>query len=294
MSHAGAAPSSAVRDQTRARTVLITGASSGIGLATAVAAARSGWTTVATLRDPGRAGALRDAAERSGVSIDVRQLDVTEPASIAACIHGVVGDHGGLHALVNNAGAAHVGTVETDDMDEFRACIEVNFFGVVQTTRAALPHLRATSGSVVTVSSVGGVVGQPFNEAYCAAKFAVEGFCEALAPVAAAVGVRVSVIEPGAVASEFITNAGLDAAALVEEAGPYRQTVERYLDRTMRQFGSAAQAADEVADVVIRTLEESAPPFRLQTSDSSRAFVATKLADTDGSAVQAMTGAWLI
>jgi NAD(P)-dependent dehydrogenase (short-subunit alcohol dehydrogenase family) len=274
-------------------TVLVTGTSSGIGLAVAVATARAGWTTVATMRDVGKADALRAAAEAAGVTVDVRPLDVTDPGSVSACLDAVVADHGSLDALVNNAGAAHVGTIETDDMDAFRACLEVNFFGVVQMTRAAMPHLRASGGRLVTISSVGGAVGQPFNEAYCAAKFAVEGFCEALAPVAASVGVRVSVIEPGAVASEFITNAGLDPAALVAEAGPYRSAVEHYLARTMQRFGSGAQPAGEVAEVVLRTLENDRPAFRVQTSDYAAGFVATKLADLDGSAVQALTRAWL-
>lgn len=274
-------------------TVLVTGTSSGIGLAAAVALARAGWTTVATLRDPTRSTALRSAAADAGVELDVRRLDVTDPASVAACIEAVVADHGRLDAVVNNAGAAHVGTIETDDLQAFRDCLEVNFFGVVHVTRAAMAHLRASGGRLVTVTSVGGVVGQPFNEAYCAAKFAVEGFCEALAPVAAAVGVAVSVVEPGAVASEFIANAGLDPAVLVAQAGPYQAVVERYLDRTLRQFGTAAQPAGEVADVLVALLAQPAPPFRVQTSDGSRAFVATKLADTDGAAVQAMTGGWL-
>lgn len=274
-------------------TVLVTGTSSGIGLATAVAAARAGWTVVATLRSPGRAGALREAAAAAGVPVDVRPLDVTDPESVATCVEGVLADHGRLDALVNNAGAAHVGTVELADMAEFRAAVEVNFFGVVQTTRAALPHLRATGGRIVTVSSVGGVVGQPFNEAYCAAKFAVEGFCESLAPVAASLGVRVTVVEPGAVASEFVANAGLDPAAVVAAAGPYREVVGRYLDRTMQQFGTGAQDPAEVADVIVATLAADRPPFRVQTSPWSRDFVGTKLADLDGSAVQALTGGWL-
>lgn len=277
----------------RRGTLLVTGTSSGIGLATAVAAARAGWRTVATVRDTGRAGDLRSAAEAAGVDLDVRRLDVTDPASVAECVDGLLAEHGSLDALVNNAGAAHVGTVETDDMAAFRACLEVNFFGVVAVTRAAMPHLRAAGGRVVTVSSVGGVVGQPFNEAYCAAKFAVEGFCEALAPVASAVGVRVSVVEPGAVASAFVANAGLDPAALVAEAGPYAEVLQRYLERTMSQFGSGAQAPEEVAEVIVGLLAATEPAFRVQTSEWSRDFVAAKLTDTDGSVVQAMTGGWL-
>ena len=274
-------------------TVLVTGTSSGIGLATAVAAARAGWTTVATMRDPARADALTGAAEAAGVRVDVRALDVTDPDSVARCLDGVLADHGRLDALVNNAGAAHVGTIELDDLAEFRACLEVNFFGVVQATRAAMPHLRASGGRLVTVSSVGGVVGQPFNEAYCAAKFAVEGFCEALAPVAAAVGVRVSVVEPGAVASRFVANAGLDPAAIVAGAGPYRDVVQRYLDRTLQQFGTGAQDPAEVADAVVGLLAAEDPPFRVQTSQWARDFVGTKLADLDGSAVLGLTGGWL-
>lgn len=273
--------------------ILITGTSSGIGLATAVAAARAGWTTVATLRDPTRAGDLREAASAAGVTLDVRALDVTDGASIAACLDGVLADHCRLDALVNNAGAAHVGTVETDDLAAVRATFEVNFFGVVATTQAAMAHLRSSGGRVITISSVGGVVGQPFNEAYCAAKFAVEGFMEALAPVAAAVGVGVGLVEPGAVASRFVANAGLDPAALIAGAGPYAEPLQRYLERTMAQFGTGAQPAEEVADQIVELLAAPELPLRVQTSDWARTFVAPKLADLDGSAVLANTGAWV-
>lgn len=273
--------------------VVVTGASSGIGLATVIAAASAGWDTVATVRDTARAQTLLQAADAAGVSIDVRRLDVTDPASIQQCLGDVVAAHGSLDVLVNNAGAAHVGTIETDDMDEFRQCVEVNFFGVVQVTRAAMPHLRASRGRVITVSSVGGVVGQPFNEAYCAAKFAVEGFMEALAPVAAAVEVDVCVIEPGAVASSFITNAGLDPATMLQAAGPYTGPLGSYLQRTMAHFDGSAQPAHEVAQLIADALSAAPLPFRLQTSAAATAFVSPKLADLDGSAVQSLTRPWV-
>lgn len=160
---------------TAARVVLVTGASSGIGLATAVSAADAGFRVVATVRDLERVSDLRDAARTVGVErgIEIAELDVTDAASITACVDGVIARHGRLDALVNNAGVGRVGTLENDTMEEIRASFEVNFFGVVALTRAALPHLRATSGRVVSVTSVGGIVGQPFNETYCAAKFAV-------------------------------------------------------------------------------------------------------------------------
>jgi len=280
-------------NDTAERTILITGTSTGICLATAVAAARAGWRTVATMRDPGKAGALRSAADAAGVTVDVRALDVTNPDSIATCVESVGTDLGRLDAVLNNAGAAHVGTIETDDLTAVRACLEVNFFGVVQLTQAVLPHLRAARGRLVTVTSVGGVVGQPFNEAYCAAKFAVEGFMESLAPVAATTGVGVSVIEPGAVASEFITNAGLDPATMLGEAGPYAGALRSYLNRVTSQFAGNAQPAAEVADIIVALLSAEEPPFRVQTSDWARRFVASKLVDVDGSAVQALTTPWV-
>ncbi|MFI6446058.1 SDR family NAD(P)-dependent oxidoreductase [Kitasatospora sp. NPDC050543] len=275
------------------KVVLITGTSSGIGLAAAVAAARAGFTTVATLRDPQRADALREAAEEAGVELDIRRLDVTDAASVAACVAGVVADHGRLDAVVNNAGAGHVGTLENESVDDVRQVMEVNFFGVVQVAKAALPHLRATGGRLVTVTSVGGVIGQPFNEAYCAAKFAVEGYLESLAPVAASVGVTVSVVEPGAVASAFVANVGVDADQAVTEAGPYAPALQAYLARTRATFASAAQTPQGAADTVIEALTAERPAFRLQTSEAARQFVGIKLADLDGSAAQAFTTAWI-
>ncbi|WP_371483176.1 SDR family NAD(P)-dependent oxidoreductase [Kitasatospora sp. NBC_00315] len=276
--------------------VLITGTSSGIGLETAVAAARAGHQVIATMRDPGRDAALRAAAEAAGVAdrVEVGRLDVTDPASVAACVSAVVTDHGRLDALVNNAGAGHVGTLEIDGVAKAREVMEVNYFGVLAVTEAALPHLRAAKGRVVTVSSVGGVVGQPFNEAYCAAKFAVEGFMESLHPVAAAVGVAVVLVEPGAVASEFVRNVG--AGGPLEEraaaAGPYAPAMVAYLDRTANAFASA-QTAAEAAAVVVAALTAERPALRIQTSEAAAAFVGAKLADLDGGRITTMTAGWI-
>ena len=274
---------------------LITGTSSGIGLSSAVAAAAHGFTTVATLRDTTKDGALRTAAETAGVTLDIRRLDVVDPDSISDCIGGVVADHGALDVLVNNAGRGFVGTIEQVTMDEMRAVMEVNFFGVVATTKAAMPHLRASRGRVITVTSVGGVVGQPFNEAYCAAKFAAEGFMESLAPVAATVGVHVSVIEPGPVRTEFVTNVGVDVDRLFAEGGEYTPAMQAYLGHVMAEFADpdAAQSGDDVAQSVLAAMVTDSPAFRHQTSHWARTFCGTKLGDHDGSAVVGMTSDWV-
>lgn len=275
------------------KVVIITGTSSGIGLAAAVACAQAGWQTVATLRDMGRADALRKAAESADVELDIRQLDVTDAASVAAAIEGVTSDYGRLDALVNNAGAGHVGTIENETLQDVRDVMEVNFFGVVQTTKAALPHLRASGGRLITVSSVGGVIGQPFNEAYCAAKFAVEGFMESLAPVVGRFGVSVSVVEPGAVATEFVSNTGVDPEAMIAAAGPYAASLQAYAARTLGQFYAAAQTPSQAAESVLQALTVQQPAFRIQTSDWAREFTGTKLSDLDGSAILALTSSWL-
>ncbi|MFI6048786.1 SDR family NAD(P)-dependent oxidoreductase [Streptomyces violascens] len=279
---------------TAERTVLITGTSSGIGLAAAVGAARAGLRVVATMRDTGKAGPLREAAAEARVAdrVAVKRLDVVDAGSVMACLGEVIDEYGRLDALVNNAGAGYVGTVEQDGMDPVRATMEVNFFGVVEATRAALPHLRASQGRVITVTSVGGVVGQPFNEAYCAAKFAVEGFMESLAPVAATLGVHVTVVEPGAVASEFVASQELDVPALLEAAGPYAPALQAYIERATKTF-TGAQTPDEAAAPVVAALIADRPPFRVQTSDWARDFTGTKLADLDGSAVLSLTGTWV-
>ncbi|MFF4572966.1 SDR family oxidoreductase [Streptomyces sp. NPDC001410] len=275
------------------KVVLITGTSSGIGLAAAVSAARAGWTTVATLRDLSRSDALRKAAAEAGVEVDIRRLDVTDEASITSAIDGVLADYGHLDAVVNNAGAGHLGTLENESVAEVRKVMEVNFFGVLNVSKAAMPHLRASGGRLITVTSVGGVIGQPFNEAYCAAKFAVEGYMESLAPVAAAHGVSVSVIEPGAVATEFVANVGVDLEEAVATAGVYAPQLNAYVNRTVAQFLDGAQTAEGAAESVIEALTADEPAFRLQTSDWARGFVGTKLTDLDGSAVLGITNGWV-
>lgn len=273
--------------------LLVTGTSSGIGLATAIAAARTGFTVVATMRDLAKSDALRAAAESAGVELDLHPLDVTDPASIDACFAHVRSRYGRLDALLNNAGAGHLGTVELEPIDDVRAVMEVNFFGVVAVTRAAMPLLRESRGRILAVSSVGGVVGQPFNEAYCAAKFAVEGFMESLTPVVATVGVRATVIEPGAVSTEFVANVGIEESPAAYGT-PYEGAMRAYLARTAAAFDPAnAQTAEGVAEAIVEALTAENPPARVQTSDAARRFAGIKLGDLDGAHVQAVTAHWV-
>ncbi|HEY3014663.1 MAG TPA: SDR family NAD(P)-dependent oxidoreductase [Nocardioides sp.] len=279
--------------------VLVTGTSSGIGLATAVLAARSGFRVVATVRDryraDDRADDLRGAAADAGVSVDVRRLELTDPDSIASCVSGVVASYGRLDALVNNAGVANSNpTLELSDPDVLRGGFETNFFGVIEVCRRAMPHLRAAGGRIVTVGSVRGVVGQPFNEAYSAAKFALEGFMEALAPTAAAVGVSVSMVEPAAVLdTRFVASSGLDPVALLAASGPYTDAFLAYRDFVASGAVDGAQTSAEAAEVIVAALQAERPAFRIPTSPTAERYLALKLADVDGSVVQERTRSWV-
>ncbi|MFJ5229403.1 SDR family NAD(P)-dependent oxidoreductase [Kitasatospora sp. NPDC088391] len=267
--------------------LLITGCSSGIGLATAAAADAAGWSVVATVRAPERADALRAAAPGALV----RRLDVTDEASIAACF----ADLDRLDAVVNNAGVSNCDpTLEMSDSAALRANLDVNFFGTVAVSRAAMPLLRAARGRLLTVGSVHGVVGQPFNEAYSAAKFAVEGFMEALAPVAAAHGVRVSVLVPGYVPdTRFGEFPDVNRHTLQAASGPYADTFAAYVARLGRGWESAGQPAAEVAAAVLRALALAEPPFRIPANAWAAAYLDAKLADRDGSAIQRLARDWI-
>jgi NAD(P)-dependent dehydrogenase (short-subunit alcohol dehydrogenase family) len=268
---------------------LVTGTSSGMGLEAAVALARQGLTVVATMRDTGRAAALLEAAAAAGVQLDVRTLDVTDEAGAATCVDAVLRDHGRVDVLVNNAGRGCVGTAEQLGMDTVRDQLEVNYLGVVALTKLVLPGMRERGhGRVVTVTSVGGAVGQPFADAYCGAKFAVEGFMQSLAVVAERFGVWVSVIEPAAVASDFVAN--VQRPDDVDD--PYSALFAAYLARTQGAFANA-QGADDAGAAIAACATSTSYAFRWQTSPGATAFVGTSLADLDGERVLGATRTWI-
>ncbi len=279
---------------------LVTGTSSGMGLHTAVGLASRGITVVATLRDPSRATALNAAADAAGVRLDVQALDVTDHEGAARCIDEVLHTYGRLDILINNAGRGAVASLEQLSIDDLREQLEVNYLGVAAMTKLALAPMRlAGGGRIVTVTSVGGAVGQPFADAYCGAKFAVEGLMQSLAPVVARFGIGVSVVEPGAVASDFVANvAGVltphHEPAVPETGGddPYASMLQCYLAHSRTAFAAAQNSADAAA-VIIEAATTATPRFRWQTSPGATAFAGLSLADLDGSRVLAQTSTWV-
>ncbi|MDR6620405.1 SDR family NAD(P)-dependent oxidoreductase [Sinomonas atrocyanea] len=267
---------------------LVTGTSSGMGLHAAVELARRGLAVVATMRGTTRAGDLRAAAEAAGVVLDIRALDVVDHPAAEALVAAVAADHGRIDVLVNNAGRGCVGTAEQLPMKVVRDQLEVNYLAPVHLAKLVLPGMRERRhGRIVTVTSVGGAVGQPFADAYCGAKFAIEGFMQSLAPVVEPFGVRVSVVEPAAVASEFVANVERPA-----DVGAYGAQLDAYLARASGAF-ARAQAAAEAGAVIADAATSADYRFRWQTSEAAVRFVGASLADLDGERVLGVTRAWV-
>jgi NAD(P)-dependent dehydrogenase (short-subunit alcohol dehydrogenase family) len=192
------------------KTWLITGSSRGLGRALVKAALQAGDRVIATARNPSD---LRDLAGAQTLA-----LDVTNEASIKAAI----AEAGRIDVLVNNAGYANLGAFEDVPADDFRAQIETNFFGVVNVTRAVLPLMRAQkSGHIIQISSLGGRFTSLGLTAYQAAKFAVGGFSEGLAKEVASLGIKVTIVEPGGIDTDWSRS----SMRVFPPSTPYAETV---------------------------------------------------------------------
>ncbi|CAK0745896.1 hypothetical protein CVIRNUC_001653 [Coccomyxa viridis] len=271
--------------------VLITGASSGIGLALAELLARSKeYTVIATARKP---EVIKGKAEAG--NFHVKQLDVTDEASVRKCIAETIKEFGRLDVLVNNAGFGTRKNVEQMDVKEHQALFDTNYFGVVRMLKETLPHMRAArKGQVIVVTSLVGFKGFAFTDAYTASKFALEGLCESLAPPLATFGIGLSLVEPGPVSTPFMENIPKNAekaAAAHEEAKGELDEVtalrDAYWESAMKRMFNVegiSQTAEQVADMLKEAIDDAKPHLRYQTSDYVRSEAAKKLVDPTGDA----------
>jgi short-subunit dehydrogenase len=193
------------------RTALITGASSGIGEATALKLNELGYTVYGAARRVERMAGLEAAGVR------VIEMDVTDDASMVAGVDRIIAEAGRIDVLVNNAGYGSYGALEDVPMSEARYQFDVNIFGLARLSQLVLPHMRAqSSGYIVNISSVGGKIYEPLGSWYHATKFAVEGLSDSLRLELRPFGINVVVIEPGAIATEW---SGIAAAGLLKSSG---------------------------------------------------------------------------
>jgi NAD(P)-dependent dehydrogenase (short-subunit alcohol dehydrogenase family) len=236
---------------------LITGSSRGLGRALSDAVLAAGHKLVATARNPAQ---LADLVDRYGDQVRTLALDVTDPQAAGDAIEAAVEVFGRLDVLVNNAGYGNIGSIEHTRLEDIRAQIETNLFGVIHVTKAAIPVLRKQgSGHIIQVSSIGGRVGAMGRAPYSAAKWGVEGFSEVLAKEVASLGIKVTIIEPGGFRTDF---AG--SSTTIDEGHPEYDSTVGAAARFQRDY-NGAQPGDpaRAAAVIIRLAALDEPPLRL-------------------------------
>ena len=275
----------------RAPVVVITGCGAGIGLATAVAFAEGGYMVVASVRDPSRVDPLTTALAPYAATSEIIGMDVTDDDAVANGITDVLKRHGRIDVVVSNAGLGYSGNVEELSVYDFRHTMEVNFFGAVRLLKAVMPTMRtAGSGRIIAVSSIAGTIGQPFNDSYCASKFALEGLFESFHPNAAAHGVHLSLIEPGPVATDFVGKSRGPANASQDHI----YAAEREGWRAIQDGGLRnPQTAEEIAQQILDIAASDAPQLRYQTSEGILKLTALKLKDLTGDRITSLTRNWI-
>ncbi len=267
--------------KTMTNTILITGASSGIGKATAKLFHEKGWNVVATMRNPDKEGEL--------TLIDnmlVTRLDVTDAASIQAAIRAGIERFGTLNALVNNAGFGVYGPLEATPIDTIRRQFDTNVIGLIETTKAILPHFRVNkNGVIVNVSSMGGKMTFPLGTLYHGTKFAVEGLSEALSFEMAQIGVKVKIVEPGQVKTDF-SGRSFDFnndPSLVE----YQEIVGK-LSAGFAPMVEKASEASAVAEVIFRAVTDGSDQLRYIAGADAEEILAKRKAEDDATFLQSI------
>jgi NAD(P)-dependent dehydrogenase (short-subunit alcohol dehydrogenase family) len=258
------------------RAVLITGCSSGIGRATALALARSGWTVYASARRPESIAELADAGCRT------LALDVTDEQSMKAAVESIERAEGAVGVLINNAGYSQSGAIETVPLEAVRRQFETNVFGLVRLTQLVLPKMRAQRwGKIVNVGFMGGRLSFPGGGHYHATKHALEAISDALRFELRGFGIDVILLEPGLITTEFgetATASMTDVQSSAED--PYAHfnatvgaVTKGAYDGPMRRLGAGPE---RVAKVIERAITRSRPPARIAITPSAKLTIGTR------------------
>ena len=255
-------------------TILITGSSTGIGRATAERFARDGWNVAATMRDPADGAAFADAD-----NVLVTSLDVTDEASITAAVAATIDRFGSIDVLVNNAGYAAYGAIEATSMEAIRRQLDTNVVGLLAVTKAVLPHFRGqASGTIVNVSSPAGKIGFPLGTLYCGSKHAVEGMSEAMSYELGAIGVRMKIVEPGAIRTDFATRSFHMTVDddMAEYAG-----LSAAIAGSFATIDEGASPPEVVADVIHAAVTDGSDQLRYTAGDDAAEMIGARGAAGD-------------
>jgi NAD(P)-dependent dehydrogenase (short-subunit alcohol dehydrogenase family) len=257
--------------------ILVTGASTGLGREMAIYLAERGFRVYATVRDMSNADSGLTSAANLNANLKVMALDVTDKASVEHAVNSIVAEAGGIYGVINNAGVGLRGYFEDLDDEDIRKMYDANVFGVMQVTRAVLPHMRkAKRGRILMISSVGGRIGSLGVSAYCSTKFALEGFGESLFMELAPLGIRVSLIEPGIIKTErWSTNRGI-AERAKDPHSPYYDWFWQSEHEADKLVQASTATPVDVAAVIHKALTVENPKLRYMIGRKAKLAVALR------------------
>lgn len=266
---------------------LVTGSSSGIGYEIVLALARNGFTTFATIRNLGKAGQIESVASKEKLPIHVVQLDVTDDASVQNAIQEVMEKAGRIDVVVNNAAYGLTGAFEDLSIEEIKTEYETNFYGVIRVTQAILPIMRKQgSGRIVNISSGAGRFGYPGGSAYVSTKFALEGLSESMAYELEPFGIKVVLVEPGVIKTNFGSSMIL-AKRAQNPSSPYSQMMQR-IGASFEQLQKNASDPDLVANIVLQAATSQNPELRYLAGKDVEAWVESKRKLSDAEFINSM------
>ena len=250
------------------KVAIVTGSSSGIGYETALVLARNGFRTYATMRNLEKANAISDVAKREKLSLHTIKLDVTDEKSVNDAIKTIKSDAGRIDVLVNNAGYGLTGSLEDLSMSEIKAQYETNVFGLIRVTQAVLPIMREQkSGIIVNISSIGGKMAIPLQSPYHGTKFAVEGLSESIAYELEPFGIKIVIIEPGAIKTNFDT--GMVVAQKNQNpSSPYYKSMQKLQSSINSVFKNGTPPA-KVAEVILNAITTPNPNLRYTVGEDA-------------------------
>ena len=256
------------------KVAVVTGTSSGIGFETALALARDGYYTYATMRDTTKSDKINEIAKKENLKIHVLELDVDDENSAKTAIKQILDQKQRIDVLVNNAGWALWGCVEDVSVDEFKTQFETNFFSIIRLIQEVGPTMRKqNSGTIINISSVVGRIGFPASPAYISSKFALEGLSESLRFELAPFGVNVVIIEPGVIKTNFMKNMQLAKKSELDTV--YRDITVKVVSgvKMMAEMGTNPKV---VADTIVKAITDEKPLPRYIVGNDASMFLEAK------------------
>lgn len=241
-------------DRIKKKIAIVTGSSSGIGFETSLLLARNDFYTYVTMRNIDKFKAITNLKQKEKLSLEVLQLDVTSDESVKEAIQKITNEQERIDVLVNNAGYALVGPFEELSIEEFKEQFETNVFGVIRVTQAVLPIMRRQRcGTIVNISSIAGKIGFPLTSAYASSKFALEGLSESIAYEIEQFGIKVILIEPGVIKTNFNNNLKIGKRVTIDSNSPYVEMTQKRISRFKPRFESGSPPI-EVAKVILKAI----------------------------------------